>query len=272
MSNYGLIVDTLHKISPRIEASLPKGSMSNVPRMIEIMKVELRKNPKLAECTLESVGAALLFAARLGLEPDSQIGHFYMIPYNKKCTVILGYPGLIELALRSPFVSSIYCRPIYANDVCDVQFGTETKITHIPATSSPIIENKDFRGGVVGAYSVVKYKNGTVEAEYMNLDQIEMIRRMSQSADRGPWREQYGAMARKSVLRRLSHYIPKAFELQWALAIEGAIDSGKADLSFNLIDDAFEGTVELETQNPEKQEAPTTQFLNELKRAEETKS
>ena len=62
---------------------------------------EMVRTPKLLDCTRQSLLLGLMLCSQLGLRPSSPLGHIYLLPYGRACTVILGYKGLILLAHRA---------------------------------------------------------------------------------------------------------------------------------------------------------------------------
>lgn len=64
-------------------------------------------NPALQECTPESIISAALQGTALSLVPSPQLGLYYMVPFKDKkrgvttATFVLGYKGMVQLALRS---------------------------------------------------------------------------------------------------------------------------------------------------------------------------
>ena len=62
------------------------------------------RNPNLMQCTQASVLQAVMTSCALGLEPDGVSGQAYLVPYKDVCTLIPGYRGLIDLAVRRGFV------------------------------------------------------------------------------------------------------------------------------------------------------------------------
>lgn len=213
---------SLEKAKDRIEIQLPKNIHFDADRLLAVMKSEFTRCPKLLECTTQSLGGAVMLAARLGLEPDSALGHFYIIPYGKTAQVIIGYRGMLELAMRSPDVRSVYAQEVYAGDTFDVLLGTDKKIVHVPDLSAA---KKD----LIAVYAVAEYVNGTQEVEVMSRYDVDQIKNRSKSSKSGPWVTDYGAMARKTVLRRICKLIPRAIDAQRAAAIEEAIEVGAQD-------------------------------------------
>jgi hypothetical protein len=71
---------------------------------------------------------------------------------------------------------------------------------------------KSNRGKVVQAYSFVKLKDGSSSFEIMNIDDVEKIHARSKAADDGPWKTDWNEMAKKTVFRRHSKWLPVSSE------------------------------------------------------------
>jgi len=171
-------------------------------RFMRIVLSEFTNNPDLNKCKPETVLTSIIGSAQLGLEVGKTLGHAYLIPYKQDCTLIIGYKGLLELALRDPSVTDIYAQVVYENDRFEHQLGTDPKLVHIPA---PLGEE---RGAKIGAYAVCRKTDGTTHFEIMDKGEIEKIKRKTQGGGtRGPWKEYEDEMWRKTVIRRLVKYM-----------------------------------------------------------------
>jgi recombination protein RecT len=79
---YSTIQNLLTQMTPEIQKALPKHVSAE--RMARIAFTEIRKNPKLLDCSQASLLGAIMTSAQLGLEPGPT-GQCYLIPYyNKK--------------------------------------------------------------------------------------------------------------------------------------------------------------------------------------------
>jgi recombination protein RecT len=84
------------------------------------------------------------------------------------------------------------------------------------------------RGEVIGFYAVTKLKDGGHCFEFMSRHQINGIMSKTQSKGaHGPWKDNFVEMGRKTVIRRLSKYLPLSVEFQTASALDGLSDAGK---------------------------------------------
>ena len=102
----------LDSAKKEIEAALPKHVTPE--RMMRIAMTEARKTPKLLECTPASFLGAVIQASQLGLEPGGALGHCYLIPYKNEVNFMIGYRGMVALAMRSDKVSHVSCRGVQA--------------------------------------------------------------------------------------------------------------------------------------------------------------
>jgi recombination protein RecT len=176
-------------------------------RFIRVALTAMTKTPKLAQCTRESLLSALIDCSAIGLEPDGRKAH--LIPYGDKCTLIVDYKGLVDIARRSGQIGDIHADVVCANDRFEYNFGTDAKLVHVPAMNN--------RGTVIAAYSCVKLKDGSSSFEVMNIDEIEKIHTRSKAASSGPWVTDWNEMAKKTVFRRHSKWLPVSSEFQEAV-------------------------------------------------------
>lgn len=161
--------------------------------------------PKLADCTPESVMAAMMTCSELGIEPDGRRAH--LIPYGKECKLIIDYKGLVELAKRSGDVSNIHAQTVCENDAFEYNTG---EIVHK-------IDFRRERGQMYAAYVIINFKDGGKHAEVMTKQDIDRIRQRSKAGANGPWVTDYDEMAKKTVFRRASKWVTLSPEIRDAL-------------------------------------------------------
>lgn len=177
-------------------------------RMARLALTEFRKTPELANCNPASVIAAVLNCAQLGLEFGQTLGHAYLIPFKDEATLMIGYKGYIELALRSGKVLSIQAEAVFENDEFEYEFGLEPKLRHTPA--------KGNRGELTHTYAIAWFKNGARQFVVMTRDEIDAIRRGSKNGNSGPWKNNFPEMGKKTAIRRLQKHLPLSPELRKA--------------------------------------------------------
>ncbi|MFY3553345.1 recombinase RecT [Achromobacter insolitus] len=212
-------------------------------RMLKIALGALRTTPKLMGCTVESLMGAVVQVSQLGLEPNTPLGHAYLIPFEnrqKQATevqIVLGYKGLIDLARRSGQIVSIGAHEVCANDHFEYAYGLDERLEHRPALGD--------RGEIIAFYAVAKLVGGGHAFEVMSNQQVLDIRDASQGwkqakrygkTENSPWGGHYAEMGRKTVLRRLFKYLPVSIELANAAALDDLNARGESQALDNVLD------------------------------------
>lgn len=193
-------------------------------RFMRIAIGAIRKTPKLLECDVLSLMGSLLVAAQLGLEPNSPLQQFYLIPrFNGKtkrmeCDGQIGYKGWLELLSRTDAVASIVAEVVHEQDQFHYQLGDDPLIQHIPHIGE--------RGKSVAYYVSVKLKTGGVYRKVLSREDVQKFRARSQSPNAGPWVNDFDAMALKTTFLRLVTWLPKSIELNRAAAYENTLEAG----------------------------------------------
>lgn len=209
MNPYQNIQDLFKRMAPEIEKVLPKHIKSD--HLLRVAMTEIRKNPKLLECSSQSLLGALMLAAQLGLEPGI-LGHAYLIPYYNSKTrstevqFQIGYKGFIDLVRRSGELQTLDVHEVCRNDVFEYEYGLAPRLVHRPA-----LEN---RGEPYCYYAIAKLKDGGFSYLVMSVQDIEKFRKRSKTPDSGPWVTDYDAMAKKTVIKQLAKYLPLSTEIQ----------------------------------------------------------
>ncbi|WP_237173007.1 recombinase RecT [Paracandidimonas lactea] len=229
-----------------IAAVLPKHVSAD--RMLKIALGALRTTPKLMNCSVESLMGAVVHCSQLGLEPNTPLGHAYLIPFENRrkgvteVQIVLGYKGLIDLARRSGQIVSIAAHEVCANDHFEYSYGLEETLVHKPAMSG--------RGPVIAFYAVAKLVGGGHAFEVMSADQINEIRDASQNykfaRDKSStvWGQHYAEMGRKTALRRLVKYLPVSIELAQAAALDEVGSTGRSQALDNVLEGDYITPVE----------------------------
>lgn len=232
----------------------------NAERLLKVAQIAATTTPGLAECDVPSLVGAIGQCAQMGLEPNTVLGHAYLVPFNtkrkdsngserwvKSVQVIIGYKGLIDLARRSGQIVSIAAHEVCEKDQFELVYGLDEKLNHTPAMGE--------RGEIIGFYAVAKLKDGGYCFEFMSRRQVEEIRDNGQSAWKdewkngkktggktkanSPWWDHFPEMGRKTVIRRLAKYLPLSVEFQTASALDGMAEAGRDQHLDSVIDGEF---------------------------------
>lgn len=193
-----------------ITAALPKHLPAE--RFIRVAITAMTRTPKLADCDQASFFNSLLTLSQCGIEPDGR--RAYLIPFeNRKrgvteCQLIISYMGLLELAMRTGEISNVHADKICENDIFEYDRGQIGRHQ---------IDFKRPRGRAYAYYALCRFKDGTEKAEVMTLEEVEAIRNRSRAGNSGPWVTDFDEMAKKTVFRRLSKWLPISSEYRDAL-------------------------------------------------------
>jgi len=204
------VYDLLQQMRPQIARALPRHVSPD--RMLRVALTAVRTTPGLAQCEARSLLAAIMTCAQLGLEPNTPLGHAYLIPFGGKVQLILGYRGLVELARRSGQLEYIVAREVCEGDEFHFEYGLQEKLIHKPSLKG--------RGKPYAYYGVAKFKDGGYVTQVMSIEEIERHRRRSKTPDAGPWVTDYDEMAKKTVIRAMARYLPLSAEFFDALGSE----------------------------------------------------
>lgn len=214
------IEDLIKAMEPEIKKALPE--VITPERFIRMALNALNTTPKLKECTQMSFLAALMQAAQLGLEPNTPLGQSYLIPYKNKGIMEvqfqIGYRGLIDLCYRNEQMQVIQAQAVYENDYFDYELGLEPKLIHRPVL--------DGRGDIRLFYGVFKLNNGGYGFEVMSkaeMDRYAQEYSKSVESASSPWRTNYIAMGKKTVIKQVLKYAPIKADTSRALSADETI-------------------------------------------------
>lgn len=213
------------KMRRRFEELLGK----RTPQFLSSLVSMINDNKDLQEAFYQSpmsVIKSALQAATYDLPIDPTLGYAYIVPFNnsykdengqwrkkKQATFVIGYKGMTQLCLRT---GAYQCVP----DAVDVREGE--LISYNRLTGDAVfnwIEDEDERENlpIIGYAGYFRLKNGAEKTIFMTMKQIvkhEEKNRKGSSMGKG-WREDFDAMARKTVIRRLcSKYALMSIEYQ----------------------------------------------------------
>jgi recombination protein RecT len=199
-------------------------------RFARICLTAVNSTPKLMQCTPTSVMAACMQAAALGLEVNTPLQHSWVLPFeNRKARrfdaqFLLGYRGILTLALRSPGVLSVEAREVYAADEFEYELGLNEKLRHVPVFDEQTLDDIQI------FYGIVRYAGGGHYWRLVKPHTIEEHRQRSTSPDSPAWKNDRLAMSLKTVIRILSPMIPLTPEAGAALAADGSAPTSFEDI------------------------------------------
>ena len=249
------VKDYLESDSFRVTLAEAMPDVTKADRFVRSAITEFRMNKALQECSIPSVLGYFLQSAALGLEPASTLGQCYPVPFrnNKvggnECQFILGYRGMLSIARRSGEVLSVDAHIVYEHDEFELTYGLDQTLKHIPMISGD-------RGDIIGAYVVVRFRDGSYQYRFMPKSEIDATRKRSKAGNYGPWKTDYEEMAKKTVFRKLFKWLPISIEDQQKASADDAVvryDSSKEDLEDALEVDFTIATPDDDTDTAEEE-------------------
>jgi recombination protein RecT len=206
-----------------------------VEQFMRVAVTSIRRNPDLAECTIDSLLGSFMQSAQLGLQVDGLLGEAHLVPFNnknkltnkweKEAQLIVGYKGLMKLARNSGEVSAFYARAVYMKDHLVIEEGLEPKLEYKRSEERPCADGESLENCIRGAFALVRYKDGSSHFVFLWKWEIDRARLASKNSG-GVWKSNYPEMAEKTAMRRLAKWMPQSVELQKAYELEERVDAG----------------------------------------------
>lgn len=191
----------------------------------------INRKPALLRVDRQSLLNACSQAAQDGLLPDGREGVitiFYDSGSKKQLAQWMPMvAGILKRCREKGELTSISAYCVYKQDTFDVVLGTEPKIVH-----KPDFFTKRTDDDIVLAYAIFRNGDEIVHQEFMTRDEIEHTRSVSRAKDGGAWRDWYGEMCRKTVIRRGSKSVPLSSEIAQIIERDDQwVDFGLRDIS-----------------------------------------
>lgn len=139
--------------------------------------------------------------------------------YEDRVQYIPMVAGLMKKARNSGEIASIAAHVVYQNDRFAYVLGDEERIEH-----SPKLDGQ--RGGPIAVYAIVRLKDGSVQREVMDKDAVMRIASQSKNSFQyDPAKgKNYGEWWRKTVIRRISKYLPSSSDRDEFMQAVGRLD------------------------------------------------
>lgn len=216
------------------------GNEERALKFLSAVAADVQRNPKLLECTPESVINAYVIMASCGFMPSAVSGEAYVIPYENSKKVFqdgrekwikvseaqfqIGYQGLVTLFYKAG-IDKITWGIVHEEDDAEMVNG---ELVH----KVPLGLSKEERGKPIGAYVTVLFR-GQESTKYMNgKDIIAHAKKFSKSYNPdskgwkySPWNPENDpeyTMWLKTVLKQHSKLLPKNENIQVAIAADNA--------------------------------------------------
>jgi recombination protein RecT len=152
-----------------------------------------------------SVMAAVTNVAAIGISLNPAKKQAYLVPRDGKICLDVSYMGLLDLAIQSGSLLWGQAEIVHEADGFTLN-GFDKPPTH---NRNPFAKD---RGAPVGAYVVVKTRDGDYLTTCMEIGEILEIRDRSsawKNGQKGPWKTDPGEMTKKTVIKRAYKLWPK---------------------------------------------------------------
>ena len=196
-----------------IENACRLGGIADPQSYLEDVMIMLAKNAAdmdgqgsggyaiIRKCEPLSIVQAIRRAAALGLRYDSQLAHAYMVPFGDQATFMVGYKGLMHLAVRDGKVKRIHSEAAYKGDKFTYLCGMAPSISHERTFETATDDD------ITHVYAVALLANGEYKVEVMTRAEVEKIREAGKARNKGKegpaWGAHWKRMALKTVDKRL---------------------------------------------------------------------
>lgn len=207
------IRQTMTQMAPEFKAALP----AHVPveKFTRVALTAIQNAPDLLDADRRSLFGACVRLAQDGLLPDGREAALVIFNtknksggWDKKVQAMPMIAGVLKKIRQSGEVAKVSAQVVYENDHFLVKYGFDEDVEHTP----PPLDKP--RGKPIGAYATAVLKDGAQLLEVMSLEEINKVRSVSRSKEKGPWVDWWEEMARKTVMRRLAKRLPMSTDIE----------------------------------------------------------
>ena len=179
-------------VKERFATILDKRAPAFMSSLLSVVSEE----KSLQNCSVPSILTAAAKAAVLNLPIEKSLGYAYIVPFGKDATFILGYKGMIQLAMRTRMYKSINSDAVYQGE----------EVVHDRITGNIEIRGAKVADEEIGYFAFFRMNNGYEKFVYMTVEDVEKhAKKYSKSYGnkKSAWTTNFYEMACKTVLRRL---------------------------------------------------------------------
>lgn len=199
-------------LAPQFKAALP--AHIAVDKFQRVAVTAIAQSPDLLAADRNSLYAACMKCAQDGLLPDGR--EAALVTFNakvgenkweKRVQYMPMIAGILKKIRNSGELKELSVHAVFANDFFDYWIDDDGEhLKHRPYIDGP-------RGEFRLVYAMATTLQSGRYVEVMNKDQVDEVRAISKTKDKGPWQDWYSEMARKTVLRRLSKRLPMSTDI-----------------------------------------------------------
>ena len=147
-----------------------------------------------AQENLNSLKAAIMNVAAIGISLNPALQHAYLVPRDKRICLDISFRGLVKLATESGAITWAKAELVFEKDT----------FAYRGPSTAPLHEADVFgdRGELKGGYVIAKLPDGEVLIDVMSVAEIHKVRDTSKAKNNGPWVDWYHEMCKKTLIKR----------------------------------------------------------------------
>ena len=180
-------------------------------------------NKQLKEANPNSVLQSAMVAATLNLSCVPSLGQAALVPYKNNGVMYAQFQvmtrGLIQLAQRTGQYRNINAGEVYEDEYQGDDLLTgEVYFQRVKGG----YRDQGQKDKIIGYFAYIETVTGFKKTEYWTKADVEVHRdRFSKSRFNGPWKDNFDAMAKKTVLKSLlNHYGPMSVDSKLTTALQ----------------------------------------------------
>ncbi|NTG73254.1 hypothetical protein G6M02_07910 [Agrobacterium rhizogenes] len=193
----------LDRMSDQFVAALP--SHIKPEKFQRVVMTAVISDPAVLKADRKSLMEAAIRAAQDGLLPDKREGAFVVFGNIVQWMPMVG--GIIKRVHQSGDIKMLTARVVYGGDHFRTWIDdTGEHIEYEPA------EDQD-TSIIRRVFAMATTTDGAVYVEPLSAKDVEKIRNVSRSKNKGPWADWWEEMAKKSAIRRLAKRLPLSVDI-----------------------------------------------------------
>ncbi len=210
-------------VQSQLRSALGESSSSFAASLIDLFSGD----DELQKCDPKRVIMQAMKAAILKLPINKNIGYGYIIAFGGKPEFIIGYKGLVQLAIRTGMYEILNAGPVYEGE-----YRTANKLTGEFDLSGEKKSDK-----IIGYFAHFEMKNGFKKTLYMTAEKVEAHGKKyskSYNSKYSPWQTEPESMGTKTALRGLlTHWGYMSAEMSSALETDDVAETVREEISNN---------------------------------------
>lgn len=197
----------LNRMGDQFKAILP----ANVPpeKFIRIVMNTVLEKPEFLRMDRQSLFSAALRCAADGLFPDGR--EAAMIAYGNQITYQAMVGGIYKKLRNSKEIANLFSDIVYDGDEFSIWTDENGKhLEHRPKLGL----KRGKSDNAIAVYALVKMRNGEIDYEIVTKEEVENIRSKAKAPNSPAWRDFWGEMAKKTIIKRLAKRLPLSTDVQ----------------------------------------------------------